>query len=206
MATAPDPGGTRTERKRERTRREILTAGRRVLAAKGPDMTVRDVTAEADVAVGTFYNYFEGPDDLIDEVMRDELRSIGASIAGNAIEDPALRIAATARHVLERAIAEAQWARLALRLVHRPGLPNQLNVHLQDDLIEGHARGRFAFGADEATLDLSTGLLVMTLRRIVAGAAGAEVVEPAIERLLLALGIEAEEAATLATTRDGTRS
>ena len=189
---------SRTERKRERTRRELLEAGREVLAEKGASLTIRDVTTAADVAVGTFYNYFQDPDDLIDAVMREELLTIMASAAGEQTTDPAERIAQTTVRVLDRAIGDPAWGRLALRLVHRPGEPNQLNGYLRDDLDEGRAQARFEFGADDATLDLATGLLVMSLRRIVAGAAGREVVAPVVERLLRALGIEADEAAVIA--------
>ena len=204
MAGRKTPAANRTERKRERTRRELLAAGRAVLADKGPGFTIRDVTAAADVAIGTFYNYFDGPEDLIDAVMREEVLSIAAEAAGSPLDDPAARIAATTARILERALAHEQWAHLALRLVHRPGAPNQLNVYLQDDLVEGKATGRFEFGADDATLDLATGLFVMTLRRIVAGAAGEEVIAPAIERLLRALGLEPGEAASLSRSATST--
>ncbi|MDJ0788995.1 MAG: TetR/AcrR family transcriptional regulator [Myxococcota bacterium] len=191
---------TRGHRKKEKTRRQLLAAGLRVLNRKGESLTARDVTAEADVSTGTFYNYFADPDALIDAIMRDQLLGIAATTAHEPIPDPALRVAVTATRVLQRALADPRWARLALRLVHRPGEPNQLNHYLRDDLVEGFEQGRFQRAADDATLDQATGLLVMTIRRIVAGGAGPEVVPRMVERLLEAFGVSEDEASELAAT------
>jgi AcrR family transcriptional regulator len=44
---------TRGHRKKEKTRRQLVAAGLRVLADKGEALTVSDVAAEADVSNGT---------------------------------------------------------------------------------------------------------------------------------------------------------
>ena len=56
---------TRQERRKQRTRRRLLDAARRVIARLGYDATgVLDITEEADVSKGTFYQYFRDKEEL----------------------------------------------------------------------------------------------------------------------------------------------
>jgi len=57
--------GNRFERRRERTRQDLLAAATRVLAEKGLHRTkIADIAAAADVGVGTFYLHFPDKDSL----------------------------------------------------------------------------------------------------------------------------------------------
>jgi AcrR family transcriptional regulator len=65
----------RGAKRRARTRAELLTAARKVFAQQGyHNASILDITAEADVGVGTFYLHFKDKDDafntLIDEVLQ----------------------------------------------------------------------------------------------------------------------------------------
>jgi AcrR family transcriptional regulator len=103
----------RNERRRRRTRDLILDAADRVFRRKGVDnATVNDITDEADVAYGSFYNHFDSMDEVVaaraeltmqrvrehtDEVLKragrvELLPCIGARIIMRAlIGDPAIR-------------------------------------------------------------------------------------------------------------------
>jgi AcrR family transcriptional regulator len=73
--------GTRFERRRERTRRELLAAATRVLAAKGFHQTkVKDIAAAADVGVGTFYLHFPDKETLFDAVVEDTVRRLKTTV------------------------------------------------------------------------------------------------------------------------------
>jgi AcrR family transcriptional regulator len=189
---------TRGHRKREKTRGQLLAAGLRVLADKGEGLTVSDVVAEADVSNGTFYNYFPDRDALVDALAEHLLLTLAATAASEAIEDPALRFAVASGRVLRRAGEDATWGRVVMRLVDRPGVYGSVDRYLRDDLAEGLARGRFETGADDASIDQVTGLLVMTIRRIVEGEAGPDTALRAVERGLRALGVSPAEAGELA--------
>ena len=66
LASAPAPTGNRFERRRQRTRSELVTAATRVLARKGFHETkVTDIAAAADVGVGTFYLHFRDKEALL---------------------------------------------------------------------------------------------------------------------------------------------
>lgn len=195
---ADDETLTRGHRKKARTRGQLLTAGLRAFEAKGTALTARDVTDEAAMSTGTFYNYFTDVEHLIDEITREELLEIASGTANEPIDDPALRIGVTATLILERALDDPVWGRLVLRLVARAHEPNRMNGHLRDDIVEGFRAGRFTRDADDATLDQAVGLLVMTIRRIVAGQPEADLVPAMVTRVLETLGIAEAEAERLA--------
>ena len=89
-ATAHAPAN-RFERRRERTRQELLAAAERVLADKGLHETkISDIAAAADVGVGTFYLHFPTKDALFDAVVDDTMRRFKAAIddARRTTDDP----------------------------------------------------------------------------------------------------------------------
>ena len=198
MARSAEADATRGHRKKARTRSQLLAAGWRALESKGDALTARDVTDAADMSTGTFYNYFVDTDDLVDEITRQQLLDIAAEDTLGSMEDPALRIAVTATQILRRALVDPVWGTLVLRLVYRAHQPNRMNGHLRDDIVEGYESGRFARDADDATLDQAMGLLVMTIRRFVAGDDRPGLVPAMVARLLETLGISSDEAERLA--------
>lgn len=197
---APTKAGapTRGHRKRQKTRAQLIEAGIRVLAVKGEALTVSDVVAEADVSNGTFYNYFADRDALVQVLAEELLLSLAATAAAEPNSDPALRFAIATGRVLQRAVEDPTWGRLVLRLVDHTTVHDSVVGYLRADLEAGFASGRFDTRADDATLDQVTGLVAMTIRRIVAGGADAETPARAVTRGLRALGVPEDEASELA--------
>ncbi len=189
---------TRGYRKKQRTRRQLIAAGLRVLAEKGQGLTVSDVVAEAEVSNGTFYNYFVDREELLEALAEHSALSLAAAAAKERIEDPARRFAVATTRVLHRAREDETWARVMLRLASRPGSGIDLSRYLREDLAEGFAQGRFAAGPDAAVLDQVTGLVVMTIRRLVEGDAAPDAPQRAVQRGLRALGVDEAESAALA--------
>lgn len=189
---------SRGHRKRARTRRQLIEAGLRVLAEKGEALAVSDVTATAEVANGTFYNYFPDRDALLDALASDLVISLAAAAASEPHADPAVRFAVASSRVLRRAADDPVWGRVVIRLVNREAVHENIDQYLRADLAAGFAEGRFDTGPDDATLDQVFGLLLMTILRIVEGQAKPDAVERAVERGLRALGLEAGEARVVA--------
>ena len=190
--------GTRGHRKREKTRRQLVAAGLRVLAEKGEGLTVSDVVAEADVSNGTFYNYFVDRDGLFEALAEHVALSIAAGSAREPVADPARRFALATSRLLVRATEDHTWARVMLRLASRPGAGVELSRYLSEDLAEGLAQRRFDTGPDDATLDQVAGLIIMTIRRIAEGHARPDTPQRAVERGLRALGVAPDEAREIA--------
>jgi AcrR family transcriptional regulator len=87
----------RFERRRERTRSELLTAATRVMGDKGlHDTKIADIAAAADVGVGTFYLHFETKEALFDAVVADAVVGLKAAVedARAAETDPVARLRA----------------------------------------------------------------------------------------------------------------
>src|SRR5690242_20988028 len=71
----------RFERRRARTRRDLLAAATRVLAEKGLHATkVTDIAAAADIGVGTFYLHFPDKESLFDAVVEDTIRRLKETV------------------------------------------------------------------------------------------------------------------------------
>src|SRR5437867_13188428 len=80
-STVAFAGTNRFERRRERTRQELLAAATRVLAEKGLHQTkITDIAAAADVGVGTFYLHFPDKETLFDAVVEDTVRRLKAAV------------------------------------------------------------------------------------------------------------------------------
>lgn len=77
----------RTQMKIE-NRRQIIEAARRVFAERGHQaVSVRDIVRETDLASGTFYNYFNSLDDLIEciaEESQEQFRTTLEELAKSA--------------------------------------------------------------------------------------------------------------------------
>jgi len=187
---------SRGHKKRARTRRQLILAGAQVLAEKGDALTISDVVARAEVSNGTFYNYFSDREELIESLAEHSLLSLAAQSARDTEEeDPAMRFACATSRVLYRALEDPTWGRVILRLTdHRRSAPRELHRYLREDLATGFEQGRFDYGPDEITLDWITGLIVMSIRRIVRGRASSDHVERVLERALVTLGIDRDEA------------
>lgn len=70
----------RTQRKIE-NRRHIIEAARRVFAERGHQaVSVRDIVRETDLASGTFYNYFNSLDELIECIAEESLEQFRATL------------------------------------------------------------------------------------------------------------------------------
>jgi AcrR family transcriptional regulator len=81
----------RFERKKARTRDDLLAAATRVLAEKGlHGAKIADIAAAADVGVGTFYLHFATKDALYDALVEDAASRLKATVdeARESVDDP----------------------------------------------------------------------------------------------------------------------
>jgi len=88
---------SRKERERESHRREILDAAETVFVRKGyHTATVEEIAHEAEFAVGTLYNFFQGKDDLyahvVGKIAQDFMEALEARVL--SLDDPEQAIAA----------------------------------------------------------------------------------------------------------------
>lgn len=91
MATKATRGDTSTianryQRRRQRTRETILASAELVFRRKGiDDTTVNDITEQADVAYGSFYNHFKSIDEIVSALVAASLQRV-ADRTGSILE------------------------------------------------------------------------------------------------------------------------
>ena len=188
--------------KRERMRMRLIESALLVFSEKGVDAAViDDVIAQAEVSRGTFYNYFADRDVLLDAVVAHAVEQFAAAAAEHVDEpDPAARFAIISARALNAAARAPHTMRVAVRLdaVQRALVVDGPLSYLRLDLAEGYRKKRFTSPPDEGTLDVIVGAMLHATRRVLDGEADARYRASVIRRMLMSLGLQADEALRLA--------
>ncbi len=168
--TAEAPAN-RFERRREKTRVDLIQAAESVISRKGYHQTrIADIAAEADVGLGTFYLHFKTKNEIFIELVEEgaaELREeIAAAKAG--VSNPAERLKIVINTVLDDAAEHPELFRIVFG--HGPAfLDLMVRVHqvfiedLRQDL-EPAVGGRA-----EAIANLTTGMLSQAVTWLLEG-------------------------------------
>jgi AcrR family transcriptional regulator len=194
--TAP----TRTDLRRERTRRALIDAGRTLIAEHGvAGLRIQDITAEADIALGSFYNYFPTKEELVEAVVADSLVDLGAqTVVGDESQDPAVTAAAAIRTVVRLAFDQPEFARLLVNLHHADTLFAQAFHPFARQVVErGVEQGRFRSPDLEVSVNFVVGSSLSLIRSILEGQHEDGVERIHAELSLRALGIDGDEARAL---------
>ena len=192
LARSARPSGVR-----ERTRALILDAAARVFARKGADAAaIHEITAEAGLANGTFYNYFRTREDLLEATSLRLAQRLHAAIAASRVDvvDPAERVAIGCRRFVLQAERDPVWGAAVLRMWHSTPTPSSRAADpLLADLRAGRRRGRLRYVDEAAALDLVQGTVLAGMRRVLEGRPGTHA--GAVAALVLrGLGVDAAEA------------
>ncbi|MEM1231248.1 MAG: TetR/AcrR family transcriptional regulator [Pseudomonadota bacterium] len=147
---APD----RQARRKQRTRGRLLSAANSVFLEKGVDgVSVTDITEAADLAHGTFYNYFDSVGSVATAIVAEVLKEIDAHIgsAPAVAADPVLQVAIGTRRLFRAVVSEPalQW------LAERPDLVasiifDSIAASAFQDVAAGVRSGHFNLPGDPA--------------------------------------------------------
>lgn len=169
--TAPgSPSGSKRAQRHEELRQRIYDAALTLFRRKGvAGATIREIAREADVGVGTFFNYFTSKEDVLDALGRQRQERLVALLA-----EPSLA-GLTARERIERimrALVEGMEEEPTLtRAVLRAALSSPTLFHgerarfvamanlFAEILREGQARGEVAADCDA---EVASHLLIST--------------------------------------------
>jgi len=208
MAEAASAAGapklSRLDRRKARTRQALIDAAVRLIAeGRGDRASIAEITEEADIGFGSFYNHFDSKEQLFQTASEEVLERWGQLIdrASAGITDPAERYA-----VGTRITGRLGWTHpdiagfltgTGLDVLDIPGglVPRALH-----DIEAGQVTGRFTVPDAEIALSAAAGgmlgLLRMCQRR------PERVTEATVDQLagavLRLLGVPADEAARLA--------
>ena len=113
---------SRRERKKIETRQRLMAAALHLFHDQGfDDTTVEQITDSADVAKGTFFNYFETKQSILPAVAEWRLQRIGELISpdSGSPASPVARIKLILRLVAEDPISDPRLTRHLLAAVHQ---------------------------------------------------------------------------------------
>ena len=117
MCTVQQPD--RHARRREQTRRRLLDAARALFARQGvEDTRINEITEEADVGFGSFYNHFDSKEAIVEAVVAETVAAQGGAVASVTadLDDPAEVVAAAHRYFVNLARSDPEWGWLLIRL------------------------------------------------------------------------------------------
>ena len=135
------------KKKRERTRGVLLDSAISVFASKGFGATrILDITNHADLANGTFYNYYQDKDELLHDVVT----GVGIEVArriNDEMEDLThgpTRVALATARLLQIARHEPEWLDVLLEGIFIvPKMQAAIIQYLKQDLEMGIEQGHF---------------------------------------------------------------
>ncbi|MCC6766267.1 MAG: TetR/AcrR family transcriptional regulator [Deltaproteobacteria bacterium] len=180
-------------RQRNQTRARLVAAGRRVIAAHGLEgAAVSAITDDADVGVGSFYNYFTSKRELLNVIVAEAAALLGEVLNGRtgAMADPAARVAVAVRHVVHLAGTDPTWAWFVLRATDAvPRLAASVTAPIEPHVRAGMASGRFTVDDPELAVNAVGGMMLHVMRARLLGRVGPQADRIAAEHVLRTLGL-----------------
>jgi AcrR family transcriptional regulator len=193
----------RATRRRLETRERLLAGARAVIARQGIDATsIADITSQADVGVGSFYNHFASKEALVETLVAQAIETHGAVLDRLVadVSDPAERFAICLRHTIRMADHDPVWAWFTVRAgLYVRELELGLGVRLLRDLRHGIETGRFTPRDLRAVLVVIGGATVAAMQGRLLGVPNLPDGSLIAENLLRMLGVPAEEAERIAS-------
>jgi AcrR family transcriptional regulator len=153
------------------TRQALLDATHSLLALRSIDaLSVDEIAMRADVAKGTFYNYFSDKDALARELAAHIRARLEGEIARTnaGVTDSAARIARAMCCVLRFGLREPRQAAAMMRLFPHATDPSApINAGVRGDVTAGLRGGRIAAPSADAAVAFIVGAIVAGLNRVI---------------------------------------
>jgi AcrR family transcriptional regulator len=188
----------RFSRARMRTRQKLIDAAHRIIGRKGVEATtINDITEEADVGLGSFYNHFASKEELVRVVFADRVEELGKIFdnISSTVSDPALAVSYIQKMFLEKVRTDTAWGWFA---VHAEIALQQMDIAFSErarkDLQRGVDQGRFTIESVDIAVRLIMATLLVLTRAILESRLDPEVIVRSTELQLRMLGVSVEDA------------
>ncbi len=178
--------------RQQRTRLKLIEAIRKLTAEKGVNaVTIRDIATEADIAMGSFYNYFKTKDELLNEALAEIIFQSGEMIDGiNAASSNPLVIIATAFATFaEVSKRDPLLGWFMIRMTnYDPSVGATLAERFARDVQKGLASGQFNVPDVHIAMSAAQSALVDFLRQRLLGVVDEDSIVDFIHLVLRMLG------------------
>jgi AcrR family transcriptional regulator len=200
--TEPAEGASRTDRRRARTQSSLVAAARELIAEKGVGgLRIGEITDRADVALGSFYNYFESKEDVVEAIVAETIGDLAGALGGfiGSADDPAEAVSVSNRRFIRLAYDEPQLAWLLVNLDRAEARFETMVLPTARDALErGIESGRFDVADVGVALTATVGGTLAVMRGILEGRLAAGADASAAEGLLRSLGLDRDTAREIA--------
>lgn len=203
---AGDKLAPKMDRRWERTRAALLSAGRTLFASRDVEgVTVDQIVATADVAKGSFYNHFVDKDVFAREIVSSVRRQAEQAVneANAKVTDPAAHLARALCVFMRFAIEHRESAQVLWRLNAGATMVDApINRNLRNNVQEGIDQQRFKHVDIEVAALLVIGTIIISLRHALEDrlvTPHSEIAKGMAAGLLRSLGVPAAQADRLAS-------
>lgn len=201
MDTVSQPLDAYTKR-RKATRDRLVTAARSVMASKNIEaVTIGEITRNAEVGKGSFYNHFKSKEELFLATLYDVIAGIAdrITLAIRDVDDPAEILSIGIRLHIKLAIADPRIGRL---IVNAPASLDFLSRYadpvINHTIDRGVETGRFEIRNRELFFTLMTSGLNATVLGHLDGKLGTDTDIEFARSVLLMAGLSQHDAAAVA--------
>lgn len=195
----------RGQRRKDQTRAKLLQAALTVMAKKGVDAaTIQEITDEADVGFGSFYNHFESKEAIVAAVMDTHIERLGHALdqIRDHISDPAEVLSASIRFTLRKVEQDPQWGWFLIR-ASLSGDPLKIGIvrRMARDITNASRAGRGSEADLEGVITATSGALFACITASLNGRMQRGVPERSAALALRLLGLSPTEASQIARRR-----
>jgi len=172
------------------------------MAEKGVDAArIQEITDAADVGFGSFYNYFESKEAIVEAIIKETIESFGDALDGisESASDPAEVLSASVQYTVARAIEDQTWGCFLIRSgLSMPTFNVSLVRRMARDIDIGVAAGRFKVSDRESVVYAASGAVLAIMSAELRGEIGGDAPRRTAEILLRMLGLSPADAAEIA--------
>ena len=188
----------RVSRRKSRTREKLIIAAQALLIAKPVDkINIQDITEQADVGIGTFYNHFSSKNDLLETV--GEIFFVKTMSAldeiSHGLDDDAEIACFCYRFMLQQVADKSNWT--IIRQIANGCIRDKLIDRARRDTQAGIESGRFTIDNLDVFVRFIPSVLLGVMNDMVEGLMSMEQAEYTVVYYLRLLGIDNTEAVRL---------
>lgn len=206
MSSVPGqkPALNRAARASRNTRNKLIAAAVVVMSRDGFDgATIAAIAEEADVGFGSFYNHFKSKEEIARAVfdLRSEELQLNLAAIKAAVSDPAEQVSLISRLVIFHAVKDPIWGWFLIRASETAEEYRRIMYERSiATFTQGLEQGRFTFSSPETAAVMVNSTVFGTIRAILNTDLPDRSTRFAVELILSALGLNAEEARKVAET------